>query len=407
MASILAAILCIGILLMWLPTAWAVYGFEVALFVLAAVRISARLRDGIDVSIRPVAAILASVAAWGLLQVGAGWTVDPFKTRDAILEWAAYTCAFGLAVDALSNSRERERYMRVMLSFACAVCVLAVFTPLTPGPGVVFWISDSGTGQPTYGPFVYRNQYAAFVEAILPVVLARAMRGNALLYTVIAAGMFGSVVAAGSRAGAAICLAELLIVPAVAAANGWISNRAVIKATTVTLAAAGITTAILGWEFIWNRLQEPNPYAMRRQLVESSIAMVKDRPLTGFGLGAWSSAYPKYALFDDGRFVNQAHNDWIQWAAEGGIPLLAAMLVVAGFMLRPAFRSVWGMGVIAVLVHSLVDYPMQQRPALAAFFFAMMGALQASAAKGRLPYGRGSVVLSEPRASASGSAAGA
>src|SRR5262249_54226361 len=159
--------------------------------------------------------------------------------------------------------------------------------------GLVFWIYDSGTSLSTFGPFVYRNQYAAFVEAVLPLVLVRAMRGKALAYTLIAAGMFGSVVAAGSRAGAVICLAELLIVPAVAAARGWLSKGVLVKVIASTLAAAGLITAIVGWEFIWNRLQEPNPYALRRQLVESSIAMVKDRPLTGFGLGTWASAYPK------------------------------------------------------------------------------------------------------------------
>ena len=30
-----------------------------------------------------------------------------------------------------------------------------------------------------------------------------------------------------------------------------------------------------------------------------------------------------------------------------------------------------GVGVLAVLLHCVVDYPLQQRPALGAFFFAM------------------------------------
>jgi hypothetical protein len=33
-----------------------------------------------------------------------------------------------------------------------------------------------------------------------------------------------------------------------------------------------------------------------------------------------------------------------------------------------------------VWLHALVDYPMQQRPALAAFFFALLGTLAATAA---------------------------
>ena len=69
---------------------------------------------------------------------------------------------------------------------------------------------------------------------------------------------------------------------------------------------------------------------MRADLLRSSVAMARERPLTGFGLGAWPSAYPGYALYDDGTFVNQAHNDWAQWTVEGGLPLLLAMLAVVG-----------------------------------------------------------------------------
>ncbi|HLW75650.1 MAG TPA: O-antigen ligase family protein, partial [Bryobacteraceae bacterium] len=116
-------------------------------------------------------------------------------------------------------------------------------------------------------------------------------------------------------------------------------------------------------------------YAVRSELVRSSMEMIRDRPLMGFGLGTWAAAYPQYAHFDDGNFVNQAHNDWAQWAVEGGLPLLALMLAVVALRARAAVRSLWGIGMLAVFVHCLVDYPMQQRPALAAFFFAMLGAI--------------------------------
>jgi O-antigen ligase len=124
-------------------------------------------------------------------------------------------------------------------------------------------------------------------------------------------------------------------------------------------------------------LQEPNPYSVRADLLRSSVSMARDRPLTGFGLGAWSSAYPGYARFDDGSFVNQAHNDWAQWAAEGGLPFLALMLGVVALLVRPALHSLWGLGLMAVFVHAGIDYPFEQRPALAAYFFALAGALTA------------------------------
>ncbi|MCP5116599.1 MAG: hypothetical protein GY953_37700 [bacterium] len=91
----------------------------------------------------------------------------------------------------------------------------------------------------------------------------------------------------------------------------------------------------------------------------------------GFGLATWSTAYPAYARFDDGLFDNQAHNDWAQWAAEGGIPFLLLMLLMAGLLTRPAMRTVWGVGLLAVLVHCFVDYHFQQRPVFGYVYFAL------------------------------------
>jgi hypothetical protein len=64
--------------------------------------------------------------------------------------------------------------------------------------------------------------------------------------------------------------------------------------------------------------------------------------------------------------VNQAHTDWLQWTAEGGLPVGLAMLSLAVWSLKPAIRSVWGIGVIAVLIHAAFDYPFS-RPAIGAW----------------------------------------
>jgi O-antigen ligase len=64
--------------------------------------------------------------------------------------------------------------------------------------------------------------------------------------------------------------------------------------------------------------------------------------------------------------VNQAHSDWLQWTAEGGLPVGLAMLALAVWACKPAIRSIWGIGVLAVLVHALFDYPFS-RPATGAW----------------------------------------
>ena len=57
----------------------------------------------------------------------------------------------------------------------------------------------------------------------------------------------------------------------------------------------------------------------------------------GFGLGTFETVYPHFALFDIGLIVNHAHNDWLEWAAEGGVPLALALLSLAVWAARPAF----------------------------------------------------------------------
>ena len=374
----LAAILGFGILTMWVPARWALSFFQIALFTLAAVRIVQRRALTL-----PFAGwMIAGAAAWGALQVAAGWSVDHVTTLDAALSWVTNLAAFLLAADLYRNRDRRERFLRSALIFAGILAVVAIFTFLTSPAGKVFWIFDSGSESRTLGPFVYQNQYAAFVEAVLPLAIVGIIRdrGRWMLYAIVIATLFGSVVTGGSRTGTILCLAEILLIPIIAFWRGTINGRVLARVVLGSLAAAAVLTGVVGWEPLWMRLQEPHPYSLRKDLVLSSIAMVRDRPLAGFGLGTWPEAYPGYARFDDGTYVNQAHNDWIQWASEGGLLFLVLMLAIAGWSVGPAVRSLWGVGILSVWLHALIDYPMQQRPVLAAFFFALLGTLAATTA---------------------------
>jgi O-antigen ligase len=374
MIWLLTAILWFGILTLGVASRWALAAFELALFALAAALVVERR---FAVRLHPVAVLLAGAAAWGCAQAALGSSVDTQRTLEAALGWLTNCVAFSLALSLTSQRAHRQRFLTAQLVFALLLSIGAVIG--------LFTISR-------LGPFAYRNQFAAYIESVLGLAIAASIwdRRRPLMWALAAAALFASVVAAGSRAGSILCLLELIALPLAAFARGWIPGRSLVRVAVLSVAAAAAVVAVVGWETIWQRLQEPNPYALRADLVRSSLDMARERPLMGFGLGAWSAAYPGYARFDDGSFVNQAHNDWIQWADEGGVPLLAAMLAIAAMLARPAAQSLWGLGLMAVFVHALVDYPFQQRPALAAFFFAMAGAL---AACGPLPDGRGS----EPR----------
>jgi O-antigen ligase len=356
---IFTAILWLGILAMRAEPRWALTVFETALFMLAATAI---IRQRFALRIHPIGALLAGVALWGLVQVAAGISVDAQRTFESSLDWAANCAAFCLALRFAEDPVVRQRFLTAQLIFSLLVAIGAVIAFFTVG---------------SLGPFVYRNQFAAFLEPALGLAIAAAIgdQKRPILWMLIAAAMFAAVVAAGSRAGSTICLALLIALPMLAYLRGVISGGSLARVIVLGMASAGALIAVVGWQTIWERLQEPHPYSLRADLNRSSLAMVRDRPIAGFGLGAWSAAYPKYALYDDGTYVNQAHDDWAQWAVEGGVPLFLAMLAVVAMLAPRAVRSLWGIGLMAVFVHAAVDYPFEQRPALAAYFFALMGVL--------------------------------
>jgi O-antigen ligase len=109
-----------------------------------------------------------------------------------------------------------------------------------------------------------------------------------------------------------------------------------------------------------NKLYEENPFRYRKEMIAAAVSMAVEQPLAGYGLGTFPSVYPAFALFDSGHFVNHAHNDWAEWASEGGLPYLLILLTLAIVTLRGVSEAPWSLGIAAVYAHALVDYPMQR-----------------------------------------------
>jgi hypothetical protein len=102
--------------------------------------------------------------------------------------------------------------------------------------------------------------------------------------------------------------------------------------------------AVAGWQELGHRVVTTGPEILLADALRTSIEMARDHLLSGTGLGTWSRSYPRYAGLDLGLAMNQAHNDWAQWAAEGGLPFLACLLVFAALSWKPAIRSIYGVG---------------------------------------------------------------
>lgn len=313
---------------------------------------------------------LAAPALWGALQLAMGWTCNPWAAVAATLRWASWWGTALLAWAALSCERRPARWLQAMVWGGVVLATLSMIQYRTE-PVKALWLA-AGRYEDMLGPFPSANNFASFLLLLIPMAMWLGTDGRRPHYWWIAGILAAELLSSGSRAGAVVCGVEVAVCAVVLGRRKLLAGRRL----WAMLAVALVSTAALGWEKLAGRIWETESAALRRDLLASTAAMWRDRPWTGFGLGGFESVYPSFALFDNHRKADHAHCDWAEWAAEGGLPLVAVMAAVAVWLGWAAWRNPWGLGALGVLLHSLVDYPMQ-RTGVAAFVMAVIGALAA------------------------------
>ena len=118
----------------------------------------------------------------------------------------------------------------------------------------------------------------------------------------------------------------------------------------------------------------------RSEMLSTSMQAVQQFGVAGSGIGSFRKVYQ---MFEDPErvnltFVNHAHNDYAELAVESGLPGLVILLLFLWWWLMavrsmarsPAadhFAMAGAIGSAAVLVHSLVDFPLRTAGISAAF----------------------------------------
>jgi len=389
---------CLFLLLMYctmtvfVKPEWALQSFQIAIFLLLAVYLLLDLRQPVFLGQGSgLANLVYLLPLWGVIQILAHTTASTWETREAVLRWGALVAVFYLTRQCARTDAGRNAFLSAFAAFATAMAVLCLAQRFT-SEGRVFWIFPSGY-QSVFATFPSPNSYSQFVELALSVVLWRAVREGwrSWWYPLAGAILFASVVAARSRAGTVICLAEMLAVLAL----GWVRMRrpqtglrprsmaAVLLAIPLL---AVLFTFVVGWQPVWARFQENDPYSMRRDFFIAAAHMAIQRPAIGYGLGTFPEVYQQFAGKQLSVYANHTHNDWAEFAAEGGLPFLLLILIPCAAAVPVAIRHPWGLGFVAILLHACVDFPFP-RLAVSVWIFVMLALLQsAQASREGLPY---------------------
>jgi O-antigen ligase len=397
-ALALLAIAITAVALMWQPAYWAIAIPSVAAMCLAAIWLVRGLSARHEPRTNLALWLILTAALWPLMQLGLGWTVYRWRTEASFLYWALAAAIVFSAIQTFRDPPALRVFLRALVVFGFIIAFISPLQRFTAG-GKIFWMFEAPYSNVALGPFLYPNQYAAFIEILLPIALVEALSersGWRIFHGLAAAVMYGSVIAAVSRSGVALVTLEMVAVPLLTARRHGTGLRQFKLPVAVLGGMLVVLTLAMGPDAIITKFQQKDPYQGRREFTESSLLMIRDHPLKGVGFGNWPIVYPAYALFDDGLFANQAHNDWAQWAVEGGLPFFFVMAALAVWIVPRALRTVWGSGLIAIFLQCFVDYPIQ-RIGVAIVFFAVLGAVSLDGSGQSAPGRKPSSALSRAR----------
>lgn len=313
----------------------------------------------------------------GLLQLAAGTAVYPWKTAVTTLDWAMFASVAWLSGQFCGAFDFGRIFQRTLVRTGLIVSVLGAAHWLF-SPGLIFWAFTNPYQMRTTFPLLNHSHFAAFLELALAPAIWMAIRARKLdlFHTWAAAAMISAVWVSGSRSGSVIVTFELVAV-VLLTLRGVRSGLVPWPRIAVLGICAVVLAAGIGWQSLAARFTEGQRDDLRAVFTRATLGMILERPLLGFGLGSFATVYPAYAAVDTGYFVEHAHDDWLEWASEGGVPAVAVFLLMALLAIRRSASRPWAVGIVAVFIQAAVEFPLH-KPAVLAWQMAAVGCIALS-----------------------------
>jgi O-antigen ligase len=350
----------------------------------------------------PLLSATAAAPPLSGLKVWRAISADPYETRLSVLKLLALTLAGMLLMRYASTPRR----LRALVFTIIGVGLLSAFfgilrqtTQHSPGFFLPFLRPDSG-----YGQFINRNHFAFLMEMALGLTLGTVIgrgvrREQILIYLALVVPIWTALILCNSRGGIFSMLAQALLLALLFTfrrsrrddrERGSEEERGlwkrIIRARIFRpVLIVGLVTVVfigalwIGGEPLTSRLEtvssetaesvEGNEGVRRQDIWRATWKMIKDHPLLGVGFNGYWAAIPLYHHASGEATPQQAHNDYLEILASGGVigVLLTGWFLVLllkgirrSLQSGDAFRRAASVGactgLLGVAVHSTVDF---------------------------------------------------
>jgi O-antigen ligase len=325
---------------------------------------------------------------------------DPQSTRLAAMKLLAYVLVLGLLLRYTSTRRRLRALIYLVIGIAVLSAMFGMVRQMTQReagfllPGLMPEVG--------YGQFINRNHFAFLMEMALGLTLGLIVAGGVrreqkLVHLAPALLLWAALVLSNSRGGIFSMISQMLFLvliyslrrPGQEASEepAWLLRAArssVVRAAIIIILLIGLVVSVfwLGGERLAGRFAQSEEFTAtessgrdgtrRIQIWRSTWQVIKANPIFGVGFGAYWVSIDEFSDRSGKLKPFEAHNDYLDILASGGLIGLAlggwfAFLVVkrARIELRttdPFRRAACAgalVGLFGVTVHSLVEFGLQ------------------------------------------------
>jgi O-antigen ligase len=343
-----------------------------------------------EIVLSPLLLPLIALSLFALGQLVFRGTVSPYETRLDLQLLLTYAVLLFLATQLFRAADDWRGFVWFIMFFGFLVSIFGILQHLTFN-GKLYWFREMRFGGVPFGPYVNRNHFAGFAElviplALVPLVLGKVRRERRFAVAVFALLPIVALFLAASRGGIVSFAAEIGVLALLLALRRARGTH--VLAGGVVLILAFMLVSWLGVRQILERFSSMQSLEVtsgkRASMRHDSWRIFRDHPWAGTGLGTLPIVFPAYESLYDAKFVNHAHNDYLEMLADTG---LIGGVCCASFLALLFFCSLKQLlvtdksfaaalhlsGLVACcgfLVHSLVDFNLHM-PGNAVLFFLM------------------------------------
>jgi O-antigen ligase len=336
-------------------------------------------------------------------------SLDPYLTRLFVIQLLIAGVFFAAALTFINNRRRFQSIALAIVVFSSVMAFYGILQYLT-NPEALYGLRPFGQSSP-FASFINQHHFAAFMEMTLGLTLGLlfgdATKDNKKIFFIIAAVVMGmAILLTGSRGG---MMSFLGVLGFVIMAN-FINNREIknknaneeikqffLRRNLILFGGGFALIVILFLAVLFVGGDQSLLRGFGLSGVEGDISTGRshfwwvalqiffDHPIIGTGFDSFGAAFTRYDTWSGVFRVEQAHNDYLQILADGGILSFICIAAFIYLLFKQSIRAIrkntdkfvfnGSLGALAgcfgILIHSFFDFPLRT-PSNALFFLMMV-----------------------------------